>query len=146
MDEDEKWSAASFRIASQSLTTAEIGARLGLAATRTHERGERMSPRNPRSAIRKEAVWLLESGLNEDEPLDRHLGALLELLESRSDELAELARECSMDFFAGFSSGNGQGGFALDRDLLARLARIPGDGLVLDLYPPSDLPVQDAQA
>jgi hypothetical protein len=136
VDEDKKWSRAGFRIGSESLTAAEIGARLGLSATWTRERGERINPENPQSRIRKEALWGLKSGLSTDEPLDRHLGALLERLEPRSDELAGLARECWMDFFAGFASLGGQGGFTLDRELLARLARIPGNGLDLDLYPP----------
>jgi hypothetical protein len=41
-----------------------------------------------------------------------------------------------MEFFAGFSSLSGQGGLTLPPGLLMRLARIPGGGLDLDLYPP----------
>ena len=40
--------------------------------------------------------------------------------------------------FCGFSSGNGQGGFTLNPELLARLA-VFGVELSLDLYPPTEV-------
>ena len=63
---------------------------------------------------------------------------LLEMLEPKLDRLRELASRCSMDVFCGFSSESGQGGFTLDPDLLIRLGEIPGGGLNLDLYPPTE--------
>jgi hypothetical protein len=129
------WSKASFRVVSASLTAADISNRLGLAATRAHEAGERVSSTSG-SPVHREAGWFLESGLDDREPMDRHLVALLDQLEPRVDRLRDLASECRMDLFCGFSSESGQGGFILSPGLLERLARIPGEGLVLDLYPP----------
>jgi hypothetical protein len=132
---DVKWSKASFRVFSSSLTAAEITTRLELTPTRSHEAGDPVSLRRLNAPVRHKAGWLLESGLNASEPMDRHLSALLEQLEPKLDRLQALASACRMDFFCGFSSRTGQGGFTLEPELLARLALIPGLGLDLDLYP-----------
>ena len=80
----------------------------------------------------------MDSGVPDSEPIAVHLHALLEMLEPKLDRLRELASRCSMDVFCGFSSESGQGGFTLDPDLLIRLGEIPGGGLNLDLYPPTE--------
>ena len=108
------------------MTPYQITGHLRLAPTQVFRTGERMSARNPTSHVRDEALWLLESGLDSDEPIDRHFVALLEELEPRREELRALAADASLDFFAGFSSGSGQGGAVIASAVLARLAQIPG--------------------
>lgn len=130
-----RWSKAGFRVFSAVLTSAEIAQRLDLQPTRAHEAGDPVSSRRA-EPLRKESVWILESGVPDTEAMAVHLARLLELLEPRVDRLAALASLCGMDFFCGYASASGQGGFILGGDLLTRLGRIPGGGLQLDLYPP----------
>jgi hypothetical protein len=136
LDDDRKWCRATFRIFSEALTSGEITVRLGVSPTGAYEAGDPVSSRSP-DHIRREAGWFLESGIDDTEPMHRHLAALLTRLEPAIDRLRELAPECRlMDFFCGFSSSTGQGGFELEPELLERLTRIPGQGLKLDLYSP----------
>jgi len=67
--------------------------------------------------------------------MEDHLDWLLDRLEPKLDAIHSLAEKFSVDFFCGYSSGNGQGGFALDNAMLVRLAKL-GVCLQLDLYPP----------
>jgi hypothetical protein len=67
--------------------------------------------------------------------MEHHLKWVLDTLEPRFELIRELAAVYKMDFFCGFSSGNGQGGFDLNGEMLARLARF-GIPLTLNLYPP----------
>ncbi|MGH2554891.1 MAG: DUF4279 domain-containing protein [Actinomycetota bacterium] len=66
-----KWSKASFPIFSSSLTAAEITRLLAIKPTRSHEAGEVVSSRR-KSPVRTEAAWLLESGVDDRESMDRH--------------------------------------------------------------------------
>ena len=56
-------------------------------------------------------------------------------VESHSDALERLAQDCTLEITCGFSSGNGQGGFAIDHDVLSKIAQARL-GLLIDLYPP----------
>jgi hypothetical protein len=91
---------------------------------------------NPNRKIRQESSWILESGLDESEPLNLHINKLLLSIESKVERFKELMSVCDIEIFCGFSSENGQGGFVLDAELLKRMSIIPLD-LVLDLYPAS---------
>jgi hypothetical protein len=107
---------------------------LGLVPTEVHRKGEPVSKRS--TAVRKEHCIRIKSSLPTSEPLHRHLEALCDLIEPVASKLAAITDRCDCDIFCGFSSGNGQGGFTLDPDLLKRLAAF-GIELVVDLYPPS---------
>jgi uncharacterized protein DUF4279 len=85
--------------------------------------------------VRDFSVWLLESGLGDDKPLNEHLAALLPFIESHSEEIRTLSRDCTVDLVCAFSSGNGQGGFVLEHDVLRKIGEA-GLDIVLDLYPP----------
>lgn len=137
LDPDEKWSRATFRVFSTTITPEEIEATLLLAATSVHRMGERISKRVP--ALRKEHAFFVESALATSEPLDHHIAGLCDLLDPVHDRLAMLRSTCRCDIFCGFSSGSGQGGFSLDASLLRRLAATELK-LTLDLYPPSRIP------
>ena len=137
MDDDEKWYSASFVVSSTHLTPGAVQERLGIAPTRSHHVGDPLSPRNP-TTVRKNHHYSLHSGEPNTAPMDVHLSALLEVLEPKAAALEELSRDGDLYFWCGFSSGNGQGGFALSPDLLRRLGRL-GIELVLDLYPPESV-------
>jgi hypothetical protein len=129
--ENSKWSAASFRICGEMLSLEEIEKMLGFKATSSHLKGQRSRS----DVVFRESLWSLESPLNKGESLDKHLGWLLDTLEPRVEEVRSLSRLHRLDFFCGFGSENGQGGFTLDGPMLSRLAKF-GVPLGLDLYPP----------
>lgn len=127
-----KWSAASFRICDELLDLGEIEKTLGIKATRSHLKGQQRSRSN---AVFPESLWSLSSPLNKSDSLEKHLEWLLDRLEPKVEEIKYLSRFHRLDFFCGFASTNGQGGFILQPLLLLRLAKF-GIPLGLDLYPP----------
>ena len=141
--DDSKWSKASLRIFSQTLTAEEITDRLQLTPSRSHTKGLQKSSRVQISW--KEHLWLLECPLGDESDLTRHLRWLLDKVETKADVLSNLSGDCRLDFFCGFASENGQGGFTLDPTTLARLAalKIP---VSLNLHPPGPIDeVDDGQ-
>lgn len=132
----ENWTAVSLRISSRDLTCAEITEALRLKPTECFEKGTPASPRNPNSYRREAAIWLLASGLGDDRDATEHFEALLQQIEPRRAELESLRSSCTVEFFVGFSSDNGQGGFVLPAELCSRIGKLP-IALSLDLYPPS---------
>jgi hypothetical protein len=139
VQEDEKWATAALRIHSQNLAADEITTALGSEPTRTAAKGEPMSPRNLKSALFKEHLWLLSSTIAKTKPLQDHISQLLEFIEQKLPVLKELGKNCEMDLFCGYSSGNGQGSFVLEAELLKRITVLPID-IVFDIYstPPSE--------
>ena len=136
-----KWSKASFRILGDTLEPDEVSGILGLQPTRSGRRGERMSPSSSKTLLRK-SVWILQTPLSDQAPLQDHLEWLLDTLEPKRDAIGEFTKQYETDFFCGFSSENGQGGCTFESSLLARLANL-GVPLVLDLYPPGPIGVED---
>lgn len=130
-EEKSKWSAASFRICGEILNLEEIEKMLDIKATSSHLKGQPSRS----NVVYRESLWSLKSPLNKGESLDKHLGWLLDTLEPRVEEVRSLSRLHRLDFFCGFGSENGQGGFTLDGPMLSRLAKF-GVPLGLDLYPP----------
>ncbi len=132
VDDYRKWSRASLRIFGETLQPDQIGAALGLVATRSHIKGEPRSKKH--KAVWRESAWLLQSPLGDESDLVDHLKWLLDKLEPKLDVIMELSNEYKIDFFCGFASGNGQGGFTLDSLTLQRIAKF-GIPVHLDLYP-----------
>ena len=135
MDEhDGKWATATLRVASQTKTVEDITHTVGIAPTSVRRQGEPVTYRHPNAPLRSEPIWLLESGLGESEPLERHIGRLLDHVERNLSGFKQLSSDCSVEIRCAFSSANGQGGLVLDADLLRRLTMLPID-LVIDLFP-----------
>lgn len=131
----EKWWRACFRVSSDRLSTSEITACLGVEPSSAQDKGARVADR-PDAYVLPVAVWRLDSGRASDDPLDLHLSSLLEMLELRADAVRSLRDSgCTVEFFTGFGSENGQGGVMLDARILGRIASL-GIDLSLDLYPP----------
>ena len=91
-----------------------------------------MSPRNPRSRRREEALWLLESNLPEGRDLQAQLEWAADTVAAMRDQLASLDA-ASIDLFIGWEPPGSQNGFALHRELLAKLEGVPLD-IVFDVY------------
>ena len=119
---NEKWSTASFRIAGDELRPDQITATLSLEPTQSGVKGERFSARH--SAVRRTSFWLLKCPLSNSLPLTEHLEWLLDLFEPKIGLIYSIAEGSKIMLLCGFSSGNGQGGFTLDAQLLQRIASI----------------------
>ena len=131
----EKWARGAIRITSEVITTREVTQKLRLKPTRTYEKGEHARTKSSHPATWSASVWVLDSGLPSTAPLEAHIETLLDKLEDHTEVLQELAIENEVEFFLGFSSATGQGGFTLEHDILGRLAALPV-AVTLDLYPP----------
>jgi hypothetical protein len=128
----EKRAAATLRIHSITLSSDEISAILRTQPTQSFSKGERMSPRNPSSAIFEENLWLLESGEDSSMPLDIHILRLVDFIEHRLPAIKQLMSDCEIDIFCGYFSANGQGGLTLTADVMRSLGAIPID-LIVDI-------------
>lgn len=131
-----RWSIAAFRIMSGTLSIDDICAKVNVQPTRCFAKGELCSKRNPKSKIREENLWLLESGLSDQESLETHIKYFLTFLKEKAESIRELELECEFDIMCAYASENGQGGFTLDHEVLKELAAYPVD-LSMDLYPPT---------
>lgn len=132
---DEKWSSASIRIVSELMSPTEISNVLNLEESRSFEKGEPINKRRPDGPKRKENLWILESDMDSSQALDCHIEKLSGIIEKRIESFKALLSKCKIEIYCGFSSGNGQGGFVINSDLMKRLTLLPLD-IVLDLYPP----------
>jgi hypothetical protein len=128
-----KWSRVTLRIDGEDLQPDEVSTLLDLKPTHAHLRGERKSPRVAKAWV--SSHWSLTSPLSNEEEIPKHLRWLLDLLEPRAQTLKGISKRFRVDFFCGFASENGQGGFTLDTDTLRRIAEL-GIPMELDLYPP----------
>lgn len=138
----EKWTAASLIISSETISSEEITALMGVPASRAFQKGQPIGSRTS-GILRRRSVWMLISPLGDTQDLASHLKWLVEILEPRIEVLRAILPKCKIELFCGFSSENGQGGTVLDSALLARLGKLPLD-LALDLYPPGPiLPDED---
>ncbi|MEH2371474.1 DUF4279 domain-containing protein [Nostoc sp.] len=135
MSDNKSRYSASLCIYSSALSAKEITDMLTTEPTRSHEKGNPMSSRNPNSRIRQGASWILDSKLNEEEPLSAHLEQLLFFIEERVNEFEKLLEVCEMDIYCGFFSTEKSGEFVLSPNLLKRLTVIPIEVIVI-LYPP----------
>lgn len=131
----DKWARASLRITSETLCCEAISELLKAEASFAADKGEAVSRRSPQAGVREFSTWLWESGAGTGEPLERHLALLLPFVESHTGTLERLASDCTLEIVCGFSSGTGQGGVAIDHDVLSKFAQARLS-LLIDLYPP----------
>jgi hypothetical protein len=108
----------------------DIGLRLGLVPTESWTKGDQWLPNKDRTYN----CWQLCSPLPRDEVfLDRHLEALLKLIESKEDIIDKLSQEfqCGINCVGYYYEEHP--GFHLSAELIARLAKI-GLDVDFDLY------------
>jgi hypothetical protein len=123
---------ATFRVFGEGdLTAAAVTSRLGLVPTEEWEAG---SQRGPRSPVRPGSGWFLKTELLDDAELSQQLEDLLDRLEPVAPELWELVEAgYQANWFCYVGSHASEHAMELDRELLSRLLRLPGD-LWLDIY------------
>jgi len=130
-----KSSGAVLRIVSENKSIDDISDSLNTRPTRCFIKGQLFSKRNPNSKKRENNIWLLESGLKESESLELHIQQLISFIKEKQGAFKKLKLDCEIEIMCSFSSGNGQGGFTLNHELLQELTE-SGIDLVVNLYPP----------
>jgi hypothetical protein len=78
-------------------------------------------------------MWSLNSGLDEDCPLEDHIRRFVSFASDRRDAIANLRADCDLDIFCSFTSYNGQGSIALDHATMSDLGAL-GIDVILYLY------------
>jgi Domain of unknown function (DUF4279) len=106
---------------------------MGSQPSRSIEKGQPVSQRNPKSRRSDESRWILDSELPETAALDEHIAALLDIIDDRSALLVDNAGVSDIEIRCALSSESSQGGFVLNADLSRRLAENRVD-LVVSLY------------
>lgn len=128
-----EWSVAALRIYSDLIGIKELNTRLATSPSSSYEKGEPVSPRNPNSPVRKEALWILNSNLDSSQPLEAHIIQLLDFIEQRLPVFNSFVASCEIELFCGLSIEGEQSGFVLGADLLQRVTALP-ISLVFDIY------------
>ena len=132
---EDRWTSAVFLITSKKLSIEDISSKLNTQPTRYHVKGERYSKRNPKSRVREENLWILESALSDQDTIESHVEHFLSFLKENEDGIKALQAECEFYIHCAYSSENGQGGFTLDHETLKKITTYPVD-LSINLYPP----------
>lgn len=122
---DQPWALASLRIASETLSPDEIGELLDLRAT-----SSRTSEGEPAFS-----VWMFESGLSPNAPVEDHLYILMERLSDRKEPLRQLVDTATVEIWLSFSPGERHRSAVLDSKVLSAAGDL-GLDVVLDAYPP----------
>jgi Domain of unknown function (DUF4279) len=78
-------------------------------------------------------MWILNSGLGENCPLEDHIRRFISFASDRRDAIASLRADCELDIPCSFTSYNGQGSIALDHATMSELGAL-GIDVVFDLY------------
>ncbi len=115
------------------LRPSDVEEALGLNATGGHLKGRLRSPRH--KALWPDSMWRFGTSLKEDRGLGANLVWVLDHLEPKRDVVRALTEKHTVDFFCGFSSGDGEGGFTLPAAVLRRVAKFEVP-LIMNLSPP----------
>lgn len=132
MSSENKAYRATLVITSQSVGAEQIQAILGIAGDTLIEKGTKLSDR-PGSKIFEHSGWKLKSAPGEEQSIDCHIEALVDLMEMKKIELSKLAENCSIEIWCFISFESSQCGFVLQKELLNRVAALPCE-LVFDIY------------
>jgi hypothetical protein len=135
---ENRWTSAAFRIISESLNVEEICAKINTQPTKYFRKGELSSKRNPKSRVREENLWLLESQLSDQDTIESHVEHFLSFLKENDDGIKYLQTKCEFEIMCAYSSECGQGGFTLTHEVLKELTAYPVD-LSINLYPPGSI-------
>jgi len=129
-----KWACASIRISSKDKTCTEVTKILGIDPTSFHAKGSLIYKKS--STYRKESLWILDSGISDDNKLEMHVDKLVVLIRGKKAAFKRLLRlKCEVELFLGFSSENGQGSYRLSSFNIGVLSEVRGISVLFDLYP-----------
>jgi len=87
----------------------EISDELGLEPSHTHKKGEPRSKKIPTPW--NFDMWMYESPVPEDRPLDEHIQMLWNTIKTHKDFLISLKEKFTVDVFCGYRSNSGTAGF-----------------------------------
>jgi hypothetical protein len=121
------------RICSPSVSAEEISQRLHAQPSQAYKLGDPVYRRRPLGLRFTRHLWVLNSSTASTERPKKHLDELLLFIESRSQEVMQLAPSCEFDIVCAYSPSGEQGSFAVPESLLKRLAVFP-ISLVIDVY------------
>jgi hypothetical protein len=93
--------SATLRIHGDDLPFDEITRRLGVEPTYTHRKGDRRGPRSP---LLRDDAWHFKPALPENEPLEKQIDALSEVVRPHVDYLKSLRQRYKVDVFCGYRS------------------------------------------
>ena len=131
-----KHTRVGFRVLSIDLSGDEIARRAGLQPTSVGEIGQPLA-HVPHPPVRQETAWVVDSPLGLDYSLEDRLDALLDVVEPYARRLHWLGDGCLMHIFIGRDALTHTGECALlTPALLARLARLPGEGVLIEIPEP----------
>ncbi len=128
--------SATFRICSATLTPDVITAQLGVQPSKCFEKGSLMSPRNPASAKRDAALWMLDS-TRTNASAEECLSDLADFVNRNNDALQRLSGECDFDIFCAFEPCEGERMLILTSPLLRKFGVVPID-LVVNFFPANE--------
>jgi hypothetical protein len=134
---ENRWVKLTLRFASGTLPAERIESAIESKATMTANVGDPVSARSPAAGTQKQALCIFNCPVSTDAPLDEHVKWLDKFLEQHRSGMESIADQCSVDVHISFSSGSGQGGFAIPSESLLALGRLKAD-LLVDLYPPEN--------
>jgi uncharacterized protein DUF4279 len=124
--------SASFQIASESLSGAELRAQTGLTTGVIHNRGEPISSR-PGSHDYKQSVLRIESSLSTGNSVGEHLAQLISVLEPHAANIAGILAECTCEIWFKIAHDKSQLGFEIPTRSLTALAPL-GVVILFDIY------------
>lgn len=131
MKNEKNLASITLRIQSEVLLTEEISQVLQMSPTKSYSKGERMSSRNPLSAVYEGNLWLLE--FEEKDSLDELFVEVGDFIQKNQNSLLTLAEKCSLDLFCGYSPKESQDSFFLDHKTLWKISGVPVD-IIFDVY------------
>jgi len=84
------------------ITHDDLTRLIGINPIKIHVKGERKNPKNPDSPLIKMNNWLINSGLDKYASFEDHLGALLNIIESKIEIFRSLCEKHYCEFVCAF--------------------------------------------
>jgi len=112
--------SVSFRIFAPGLLPEDVTRNLQIIPDHIHHQGD-YPINNPKASVYRHGMWLINSKLSEDQPLEVHLDNLLSLLEPQRSYIYSLAQQVTVDFSCYLYF---QDGFQLSSQILKRIGEL----------------------
>ena len=123
----------SLRISSKNMNCAGISEKLGWQSSKQFERGDSFRSGAPSKTIREESLWIYDLPIDKKECFEEQIDKLVDMILEKKTKFQEILNECDLDIFCGYTTYNGQGGFALRHGLMQELSLLKID-LLVDFY------------
>ena len=135
MVDGEAWAAASVRIMSTATSPVQITEHLGIDPSLTEWRGELVSARNPGGARRADSRWVYDSGVDDSEPPEVHLAALLDVFgtSAMAARVTSLPADCEFQIWVGLTASDSGRLHDFPAEILRAIAALNAS-LFVDLY------------